>query len=115
MLDINLTLEDVPVAVVADDKWIVDINVLSQEVQFRIDTGAKCNTLTLDCYQLLMHTGEMKRSSKVLRSYSNYKVKPVAAVNLPRNTKAVKQMQSWKSWTLFKRTCSAALQLRPLA
>ncbi|KAG7522845.1 hypothetical protein JOB18_001506 [Solea senegalensis] len=66
ILEINLTLDDVPMAIVADYKWIVDISVLSQEVQFRIDTGAKCNTLTLDCYQLLMHTGELKRSNKVL-------------------------------------------------
>ncbi|KAK0143702.1 hypothetical protein N1851_008363 [Merluccius polli] len=83
MLDINLTVEEVPVEIVADDKWSVDIRVLSQEVQFRIDTGAKCNTLTLDCYQLLLHTGELKRSNKMLRSYSNHKVKPIAAVDLP--------------------------------
>ena len=83
MLDINLKLEDASVAIVADDKWIVDISVLSKEVQFRIDTGAKCNTLTLDSYQLLLHTGELKRSNKVLRSYTNHKVKPVAAVDLP--------------------------------
>ena len=58
------------------------MEILSQEVQFRIDTGAKCNTLTLDRYQLLIHTGELKRSSTVLRSYSNHKLKPVAAVDL---------------------------------
>ena len=83
MLDINLKLEDASVAIVADDKWIVDISVLSKEVQFRIDTGAKCNTLTLDSYQLLLHMGELKRSKKILRSYTNHKVKPVAAVDLP--------------------------------
>lgn len=30
-----------------------------------------------------MHTGKLKRSSKVLRTYSNHKMKPVAAVDLP--------------------------------
>lgn len=53
-----------------------------KRVQFKIDTGAKCNTLTLDSYQQLVHTGELKRSNKLLRSYSNHKLKPVAAVDL---------------------------------
>lgn len=54
-----------------------------------------------------MHTGELKRSNKVLRSYSNHKVKPVVQVTFPRNTKTKKQMQNWKLWTLFKKTCLA--------
>ncbi|KAL0153751.1 hypothetical protein M9458_050972 [Cirrhinus mrigala] len=78
ILNINLTQDDRS----EDDKWTVNLDILSQEVLFRIDTGAKCNTLTLDRYQLLMHEGELKRSSTVLRSYSNHKLKPVAAVDL---------------------------------
>ncbi|KAJ8377065.1 hypothetical protein SKAU_G00076480 [Synaphobranchus kaupii] len=83
ILGINLTQEETPVAMVADDKWRVEINILSQRVDFRIDTGAKCNTLTTNSYQSLMHTGELKRSNKILLSYSNHKMKPVAAVDLP--------------------------------
>lgn len=67
----------------AGDKWLVNICVLSREVQFRIDTGAKCNTLTLNSYQLLEHQGELKHSNRVLRSYSNHRLRPVAAVDLP--------------------------------
>lgn len=63
-----------------------------KEVEFRIDTGAKCNTLTLNSYQVLMHTGELKCSSKGQRTYSNHKVKPVAAVDLPLRYKD-KEMQ----------------------
>ena len=93
ILNISLTQEEAPVAILADDKWVVSICVLSQEVQFRIDTGAKCNTLTLDSYQLLKHEGELKRSNRILRSYSNHRLRPVAAVDLPlkykdRETKA---------------------------
>ncbi|CAJ1066454.1 Transposon Ty3-G Gag-Pol poly [Xyrichtys novacula] len=93
ILDISLTQEDTPVAIVADDKWVVSICVLSREVRFRIDTGAKCNTLTLDCYQLLNHQGELKCSNRILRSYSNHRLRPVAAVDLSltykdRETKA---------------------------
>ena len=83
MLDINLTTDAVPIAMVADDKWLVVTDILSQKVPFRIDTGAKCNTLTLNCYQSLDHTGELKTSIRVLRTYSNHKIKPVAAVELP--------------------------------
>lgn len=65
-----------------NDKWITNLEILSKKVPFRIDTGAKCNTLTLDNYQSLGHTGELQCSSVVLRSYSNHRLKPVAAVNL---------------------------------
>ncbi|KAJ8370263.1 hypothetical protein SKAU_G00102910 [Synaphobranchus kaupii] len=43
-LGINLTQEETPVAMVADDKWRVEINILSQRVDFRIDTGANAPT-----------------------------------------------------------------------
>lgn len=78
ILNINLTQIDEA----EDDKWTAHLQILSQQVQFRIDTGAKCNTLTLDRYQLLMHIGELKRSKTALRSYSNHILKPVAAVDL---------------------------------
>lgn len=63
ILNINLTQDEKS----RDDKWTVNLDILSQEVLFRIDTGAKCNTLTLDRYQLLMHEGELKHSNIVLR------------------------------------------------
>lgn len=47
-----------------------------------MDTGAKCNTLTLDSNQFLRHSGELKCSKRVLRLYTNHKLKPVAAVEL---------------------------------
>lgn len=40
ILNINLTQEKAPVAIAAGDKWVVNICVLSREMQFRIDTGA---------------------------------------------------------------------------
>lgn len=83
ILNISLTDTVHPIDSLSADKWSVHVSILSQEVQFRIDTGAKCNTLTLYSYQQLMHAGELKRSNKLLRSYSNHKLKPVAAVDLP--------------------------------
>ena len=79
-----------------DDKWSVNIEILSQEVQFRIDTGAKCNTLTIDSYQSLMQTGELKHSNIVLCSYSNHKVKPGAAVEL------LAKYKNWETRTEFE-------------
>ena len=64
------------------DKCVVKLEILSKEVIFRIDTGAKCNTLTLNSYQSLAHRGELQRSEIVLRSYSNHKLKPIATGSL---------------------------------
>lgn len=79
---ISLTDVVLPATALTVDKWSVHLMTLSQRVQFKVDTGAKCNTLTLDSYQQLVHTGELKRSNKLLRSYSNHKLKPVAAIDL---------------------------------
>ena len=73
------------------DKWVVKLKILSKKVKFRIDTGAKCNTLTLNSYQLLAHTGELQRSETVLHSYSNHRLQPVAAVNLQVKSKKCKE------------------------
>lgn len=78
--DINLTQEETPLAVVTEDKWLVNISILSQIVQFRIDTRVKCNTV--NSYPLLRHTGELRWSNRILRSYSNHKLRPVTAVDL---------------------------------
>ena len=43
-----------------------------------------------------MHTGELKRSNRVLRSYSNHKVKPVAAVEL------LVKYKNWETRTEFE-------------
>lgn len=58
----------------------------NKKVRIRIDTGAKCNALTLHSYQLLTHTGELQSSGIVLHSYSNHQLKPVIAVSLEINS-----------------------------
>lgn len=73
------------------DKWDVTVKVLQRQVKFRIDTGARCNTLTLADYQTLKHKGELQQSTKILRTYSNHQIKPIAAVdlNIQQDNKAV--------------------------
>ena len=65
-----------------DYKWTVKCLVENKLVKFRIDTGARCNTLTLKDYQKIPHKGELKKSSKLLRTYSNHQIKPIATANL---------------------------------
>ena len=43
-----------------------------------------------------MHTGELKRSNRVLHSYSNHKVKPDAAVEL------LVKYKNWETRTEFE-------------
>ena len=68
---------------VGNDKWPENIQVLAQHILFRIDTEDRCNTLTFSSSQLLRHTGELKYLNKILHTYSNHRIKPIAAADLP--------------------------------
>ena len=60
------------------DKWGQTVSVPSQ---FRIDTGARCNTLTLNNYQSVQHlAGDLQTSQKGLKTYSNHIIHPIGAV-----------------------------------
>lgn len=59
-------------------------------MQLRIGTVPKCNALTLDSDPLLKHAGEVKCSKRVVLTYSNCMLKPVAAVDLPVKCKEYK-------------------------
>ena len=62
------------------DKWGQTVSVLSQ---FRIDTGATCNKLTLSNYQSVQHlAGDPQTLQKVLKTYSNRIIHPVGTVTL---------------------------------
>ena len=65
-----------------DDKWTIRCRVENKQIKFKIDTGARCNTLTLSDYQKIQYEGELKRSTKLLRTYSNHQIKPVAVAEL---------------------------------
>ena len=71
-----------PADAVTNDKWTIRCRVENKQIKFRIDTGARCNTLTLSDYQKIQHEGELKRSTKLLRTYSNHQIKPVAVAEL---------------------------------
>lgn len=71
-----------PADTVTDDKWTIRCKVENKQIKFKIDTGARCNTLTLSDYQKIQHEGELKRSTKLLRTYSSHQIKPVAVAEL---------------------------------
>ena len=71
-----------PADAVPDGKWTIRCRVENKQIKFKIDTGARCNTLTLSDYQKIQHEGELKRSTKLLHTYSNHQIKPVAVAEL---------------------------------
>lgn len=64
------------------EKWDVKLNVCETKVPFRIDTGARCNTIKLSDYDLLKNRPKVHRSAKILHSFTNHKLKPLGFVNL---------------------------------
>ena len=64
-----------PANAVPDDKWTIRCRVENKQIKFKIDTGAPCNTLPLSDYQKIQH-------EKLLCTYSNHQITPVAVAEL---------------------------------
>ncbi|XP_067653372.1 uncharacterized protein [Haliotis asinina] len=66
-----------------DDKWLETITLSGgQDIVVKIDTGAKCNAITLEEYRNISHSGELRRSNNILKSFTNDLIKPVAVADL---------------------------------
>ena len=65
-----------------DKKWTVVLNINNQSVEFRIDTGARCNTLTLHELRRRAPDVKLRHSKTILQSYTNHQLKPVGEVTL---------------------------------
>ena len=48
----------------SSDKWSETVSVYNKDLKVRIDTGATCNTMTIEDYQNLEHQGELKDQVK---------------------------------------------------
>ena len=48
----------------SSDKWSETVSVYNKDLKVRIDTGARCNTMTIEDYQNLEHQGELKDQVK---------------------------------------------------
>ena len=66
------------------DKWVVPLEVGGNgtNVTFRIDTGARCNVMVQDTYRKVADEGSLRKSSKVLYSYSNHRIRPAGVADL---------------------------------
>jgi hypothetical protein len=63
---------------VDNDKWLVRLPIVNKCVEFRIDTGAKCNILVKSTYESLDKSRtKLSASAKTLKSYTNHKIKPI--------------------------------------
>ena len=71
------------IGTLADDKWSQTVRVCGiASITFRIDTGARCNILTLRNFQRLPVNTELHKSKRTLRTYSNHIIRPVASKDL---------------------------------
>ncbi|XP_060085903.1 uncharacterized protein K02A2.6-like [Ylistrum balloti] len=66
-----------------DDKWLVDISIGCKTLKCRIDTGARCCILVKSEYDRIGVHGNVRNSTKVLKSYTNHKIRPLKTVTLP--------------------------------
>ena len=71
-----------------EDKWLVNLKVNGVTVPVRIDTGAKCNTITTDIWQTLPNA-KIQNSQKRLKSYSNHIIKPIGTTKLQISNKGI--------------------------
>lgn len=56
------------------EKWTTNLKVGNTEVQFLMDTGAKCNVLTRDTYHKLNITAPLEKPEASLTSYSGHSI-----------------------------------------
>nr|XP_022311305.1 uncharacterized protein K02A2.6-like [Crassostrea virginica] len=67
----------------ANDKWVVKATINSKPVRFRIDTGAKSSIIVKSVFDSLGSHAQTQKSTKVLKSYTNHRIRPLCSVNLP--------------------------------
>ena len=65
-----------------EDKWVQILSAAGTHIPFKIDTGAKCNTITVKDYQAISGRCPIRAASKVLRTYSNHHIHPVGTANI---------------------------------
>ena len=66
-----------------NDEWSVNSEINGKQINFQIDTGAKCNIMSQTVFQSFGLTTVMKITGTKLTSFSGHKLKPVGIVQLP--------------------------------
>ena len=65
-----------------NDKWKEKLKVNNHNLQFRIDTGAKCNIILKEDFQMINNPGKLCKSNTILRSYPSHVKKPLGQIEL---------------------------------
>ena len=71
------------------DKFKETLTVCNKNIDFQIDTGAKCNVISKADFRKLGKnlTQELKKTNVALKSFSGHKLIPIGVVALEVNTK----------------------------
>ena len=67
---------------IAQDEWLQEVKVDEKNVTFQIDTGAKCNTLTLGQFRGMNCKQTIEQCNTTLRSYSGHRIRVEGALTL---------------------------------
>ncbi|XP_062601691.1 uncharacterized protein K02A2.6-like [Saccostrea cucullata] len=79
---------------VANDKWVVKATINSKPVKFRIDTGAKSSIIVNSVFDSLGSQAQTRKSTKVLKSYTNHRTRPLYSVDLPIKHKGKQKLDT---------------------
>ena len=81
------TLDDEHVNLMTTDTWVLKLECNGTRTKFRIDTGAKWNIMVTSDFDKLTKQGKLRESVKVLKSFTNHKIRPVGNSKLLINYK----------------------------
>ena len=65
-----------------NDRWTAALKANNTVLQFRIDTGAKCNVMQKSDFDRIKGQEPMETSKTVLKTYSNNLLKPIGQINI---------------------------------
>jgi len=71
--------------------WFSNLFVGGTLTKFKLDTGAEANVLPLGVYSKLRNKSPLSKSSVVLSSYGDFKVRPEGTPNLNFEARGMKQ------------------------
>ena len=67
----------------ANDKWVVKASINSKLIRFRIDSGDKSSIIVNSVFDSLGSHAQTQKSKKILKSYTNHRIRPLYSVKLP--------------------------------
>lgn len=80
---------------VEESAWFTSLRVGGTPIKFKLDTGAEANVLPLGVYSKLRNKSPLLKTSVVLSSYGDFKVKPKGTLNLNREARGMKENLSF--------------------